>query len=204
MKRTKILLLTLCMMLVGNSLRAQVTYINENFNTASGATPPTGWSNNTLVGSTFDTWRFNNPGSRTLNSPISSPAAIFDSDNYSASGGAEDVTLESPTFNTTGQNFIQIKFDHYFRSGFGGEAHVEVHDGTTWTDVYTNTSTTTPDPEAKTIDVSALIGNKASAKIRFRWKGNYSWYWILDNVQVVAPPPPPPPPAPAKRRSVRQ
>jgi hypothetical protein len=44
----------------------------------TGATPPMGWTQNLITGDpTFDYWYFNNPGGRTFNSPISSPAGIF-------------------------------------------------------------------------------------------------------------------------------
>ena len=73
--------------------------INEDFSTASGTTPPTGWSNNDLNSSGI-LWAFNNPGSRTFNAPITSPAAIFDSDDQGFSGGSEDATLETSTLDS--------------------------------------------------------------------------------------------------------
>src|SRR5690606_31998104 len=84
---------------------AQV-YINENFSGGSGATPPTGWTNNTITGQTSDNWRYNNPGGRTTASPIAGQFAIFDSDNYSSGGGAENVALESPSFNSSGVSSV--------------------------------------------------------------------------------------------------
>lgn len=165
---------------------AQTYFINENFATGSGQTPPTGWTNNTLTGnSSFDKWRFNNPGGRSINSPLSSPAAIFDSDNYSSGGGAEDVTLESPAVNTTGSSVIKIKWDQHFQTGFGGSATVEIFDGTTWNQVYFNNSTTSSN--TLDIDVSTHAANKTGVKVRFRWRGNYSWWWIVDNVQLYQP-----------------
>ncbi len=181
---TKLLLLA-AILLTGISTKAQFYFLNENFNGTTGSTPPTGWTNNTLSGDvSFDKWRFNNPGARALNSPISSPAAIFDSDNYSAGGGFEDVTLESPAFNTTGYAGVTLKWDQYFQSGFGGTAMVQVWDGTTWNTVYNNNSTTTSNPNTQTINITTLAANKTGIKVRFRWQGDWSWFWIVDNVQV--------------------
>lgn len=180
---TKLLLLAV-ILFAGISTKAQFYFLNENFNGTTGSTPPAGWSNNTLSGSSFDTWRFNNPGGRTLNSPISSPSAIFDSDNYSGGGGFEDVTLESPSFNTIGYAGVTLKWDQYFQSGFGGTAIVQVWDGTTWNTVYNNSSTTTSNPNTQTINITTIAANKADIKVRFRWQGDWSWYWIVDNVQV--------------------
>lgn len=187
MNRLSTSLLTLVFLLLGGivSLNGQVYFVNENFSTGSGTTPPSGWTNNTLVGnSSVDKWVFNNPGSRVLNSPMSTPAAIFDSDWYSSGGGAEDVTLESPAFNTTGYNGVTLKWDQYFQTGFGGSATVEVFDGSTWTQVYFNNNTTTSNPNTQVINITSLAANKTGVKIRFRWRGDYSWWWIVDNVQA--------------------
>ncbi len=181
---TKLFLLAV-ILFTGISTKAQFYFLNENFNGTTGSTPPTGWSNNTLSGDvSFDKWRFNNPGVRALNSPISSPAAIFDSDNYSGGGGFEDVTLESPAFNTTGYAGVTLKWDQYFQSGFLGVAMVQVWDGTTWNTVYNNSSITTSNPNTQTINITSIAANKTGIKVRFRWQGDWSWFWIVDNVQV--------------------
>jgi len=164
------------------SADGQIFFLNENFNGTTGSTPPTGWSNNTLVGQTFDNWRFDNPEPRPLNSPITSPAAIFDSDNFSGGGGAEDVVLESPSFNTTGIPAITLRFDHQFEAGFGGRATVEVWDGATWTQVYN--TTTQVGTTTTSLNITSIAANKADVKVRFRWRGNFSWWWMVDNVQV--------------------
>lgn len=186
MKRTSTKQLLLALFFLSYlGVSGQVFFLNENFSTGTGTTPPTGWTNNTLVGNAgFDKWAFNNPGGRALNSPISTPAAIFDSDWYSAGGGAEDVTLESPAFNTTGYAGVTLKWDQYFQSGFGGRATVEVWDGTTWQQVYDNSTTSTGNPNGQLLNVTSFLANKTGCKVRFRWRGDYSWYWIVDNVQV--------------------
>lgn len=176
-------LLSLALLLsIWTSSKGQVFFINENFNGTTGNTPPAGWSNNTLVGASYDTWRFNNPGGQTLTSPITSPAAIFDSDDYSSGGGAEDVTLETPAFNTTGYAAVTLKFDHQFESGFGGRGSVEVWDGASWVQVYNTTAQVNTRTES--INISSLAANKTGVKVRFRWRGDYSWWWIVDNVQI--------------------
>ena len=172
----------LVLMLFGASqAQAQIYLLNENFSSFPGNY--NGWTNNTIAGSTSDVWVFNNPGNRTLTSPITSPAAIFDSDDYSSGGGAENVALESPAFNTTGYSTIRLQFDHNFRGGFGGKGTVEVWNGSTWTSVYSTTATTSGSQD---IDISTAGANKSGVQVRFRWEGDWSWYWILDNVRVAA------------------
>lgn len=178
---TKLLSLALLFFSWAN-VQGQVFALNENFNGTTGSTPPTGWTNNTLVGQTYDTWRFNNPGGQTLTAPISSPAAIFDSDDYSGGGGAEDVALESPSVSTIGMPALTLRFDHHFESGFGGRATVEVWNGSTWTQVYN--TTTQVNTKTESINITALAANKADVKVRFRWRGDWSYWWIVDNVQL--------------------
>ena len=161
------------------------TYLFENFSTASGTTPPTGWNN---VDSTTsgEIWTFNNPGSRTLNSPITNPAAIIDSD-FNGTGGAEDTYLESPSFNANGAGLVLLTFDHYFLSGFGGIATIEAFNGSTWDSLTTYSALSTADPQTDTIDITGSVSTITNGQVRFRWQGNFSWYWILDNIKVFTP-----------------
>jgi hypothetical protein len=162
------------------------TFINENFATATGTTPPSGWVQNIIAGDpSFDLWVFNNPGGRTLNAPIAAPAAIFDSDWNSFGGGAENVALESPTFSVPAAATVFLEWDQYFQGGFGGEANVEVFNGTSWVNVYT-TTLTTPNPDFQSINISTHVAGIANAQVRFRWVGDWSWYWIVDNVKVFS------------------
>ena len=69
--------------LVATSSLAQTTYINENFSTGSGTTPPAGWTPFIMPftsNAAVDSFHFDNPNPRTLNAPITDPACIFDSD----------------------------------------------------------------------------------------------------------------------------
>lgn len=181
-------LLAITLLLFTYNAGAQTTFISENFSGGSGATPPTGWTNNTITGQSYDNWRFNNPGSRTTASPIAGQFAIFDSDDYSSGGGSENVALESPSFNTTGSSVVILEFDQQFRHGFGGSAYVEVWNGSSWTSVYSITGGSGYTTNSQSIDISSVAANKAGVQVRFRWTGNYSWWWIVDNVVVYAPP----------------
>ncbi|MBF98710.1 MAG: hypothetical protein CMI36_06950 [Owenweeksia sp.] len=164
--------------------------INEDFSTASGTTPPTGWSNNDLNSSGI-LWAFNNPGSRTFNAPITSPAAIFDSDDQGFSGGSEDATLETPTFNASTGN-LYLSFDHFFyQDNANGTATVEVFNGTVWDTVLQYTSDS-PDPEHVVVSITAEAGGSANAKVRFHWTGTWDYYWIIDNVRIEGLSCPPP------------
>ncbi|MDG1778219.1 MAG: GEVED domain-containing protein [Flavobacteriaceae bacterium] len=162
---------------------AQV-FLDEDFSSATVTTPPTDWINNDISVS-GNVWEFNNPGAQTLNAPISDPAAIFDSDNWG--GGTENAALESPVMDlSSASGSIILSFDHYFKSGFGGAYDVEVYDGTSWISVLSGSASSTANPASENIDVTTELNGVSNAQVRFRWTGDYSWYWILDNVKVAS------------------
>src|SRR5262249_33506752 len=68
--------------------------------------------------------------------------------------------------------------------------NVDVWDGTAWNTVYANTaysnSLDAQDVGSRNIDVTAVAANRPDVRVRFRWVGNWSWYWILDNVRLIS------------------
>src|SRR5690606_16235238 len=141
-KKTMLLSAALAIMSLGvatSESQAQIL-LDEDF---TGQTLPTGWDTTDVTGSGFN-WSFNNPGTRDFTGTTSSfdtDFAIFDSDEYGGSLTAiEEAILESPAFDaSTATGAIILSFDNSFRNYSSGvsEAHVEVWDGTTWTDVLT-------------------------------------------------------------------
>ena len=183
MRKIYTLLGCLFLFQVSNNASAQVIF-SENFSSATGTTPPTGWTNNEIL-TGGGLWAFDNPGGRIGNAPISAPFAIFDSDALGDDLEAEEAALESPTFDAsvyTG-GYIFLTFDHYFRYGAGGEYYVEVFDGTTWVSVLDGTGMMN-NSEHVVIDITSTVGAATDAQVRFRWVGDWSWYWLVDNVSV--------------------
>ena len=175
--------LLIVLFISGNSI-GQTTFIDEDFNGTTGTTPPSGWTNNEILAN-GGLWNFDNPGSRTLNTPITDPAAIFDSDDLGLDGNAEETALESPQFDaSTADGSVILEFDHYFNGGFGGEYNVEVYNGSSWVNILSGT-TDTNNPQLESIDITADLNGATNAQVRFRWVGDYSFYWIVDNVSVV-------------------
>ena len=180
----KLVLFSLFLLFIKHS-NAQALYLSETF---SGTTLPTGWTNNDIAGS-GEIWEFNNPGGRTINAPVSGNFAIFDSDNGGLLSPAEEAALESPSFNTTGgYNKVILQFDHYYNdNGSTDTAYVEVFNGSSWVTVATYNADT-PNATREFIDITAQALNVTNAKIRFRYVGNYDWWWAVDNVSVFSPP----------------
>ncbi|MEK9620516.1 MAG: hypothetical protein VW078_10530, partial [Flavobacteriales bacterium] len=160
--------------------------MNEDFSSASGTTPPTGWTNTNITGNSTDIWHFDNPGNRAPGFPIIGTFAIFDSENYSQGGGAETSNLESPSMDCSISPSILMNFDHYFIGGSGGSGKVEVYDGTNWNTAATYTDSSVG-VESILLDISSYAGGVSNAKIRFQWNGDSSYFWAVDNIQIYAP-----------------
>lgn len=170
------------------------SYVNESFSSASGSAPPTGWSN--VVGSNpgadpTQLWRFDNPGARTFSGAnFDSNFAILDSDNYGSSG-TQDAYLVTPTFSTTGNAVVKLRFSESFRSYSGSSSDIEIstNGGANWTNIRTLTSSLGyPDPAVQTeIDISTLAANQATVQVRFHYAGSWGYWWAIDNIQIFTP-----------------
>jgi hypothetical protein len=179
------LLLTFGAGLLATAANAQTVLFSEDFSTATlPTTPPAGWANNTIAGASYDVWRFNNPGSRTAIAPISAPFGIFDSDMYSNDAATENVALVSDTFSTLGYSIVKISWDQYYRHLTPSSGNVEIWNGSAWINVY-SVSTTTTNPNHQSIDISSVAANMSGVKVRFRYVGDWSWWWIIDNISVT-------------------
>ena len=167
------------------SLNGQTILIDEDFSGTTGTTPPTGWTNNEILAG-GGLWAFDNPGGQTLNAPITDPAAVFDSDDIGNDGNAENTALESPQFDASAlAGDLILSFDHYFYTSFTTSTfYVEVYDGTQWVEILTGTTDSPTDPVSESIDITAEVNGAANAQVRFRYEGDWSYYWIVDNVQV--------------------
>lgn len=165
-------------------LLAQSILLSEDFSTASGTSAPSGWTQDVIKGKSYDDWHFDNPGGRGINAPVDGKFAIFDSDDYSSGGGSENVALVSPAFDASSFDVYYLSLDTYFRGGYGGVFYIEVFDGSNWNLAAWATSSTN-NASSVTLDISTAANKHNNAKIRFRWEGDFSWYWAIDNVVVT-------------------
>ncbi len=158
--------------------------LQENFSTAADSTPPAGWVRNRMIGQTYDEWRYDNPGRRNAPPPFVAPFAIFDSDLLSEFGGAEDVALESPAFSAGANATVILTMDHFFRGGSNGRATIEIFTGAAWVSVWDSVQST-PNPQSLVLNISAQTAGVTNARIRFRWRGWWSWWWMIDNIVIT-------------------
>ncbi len=181
------------------SLNFGQVLISENFET--GLAIPTGWVDNDIA-SNGEIWTFVSggeaPGFTAGNTflydfgNLSGNYAIFNSDAYGDNGTAENSALTSPAFNCSTCTSVVITFSHFILTDFGGTGFVEVYDGTTWVEITEYSETTIPENAGGnhlsfgnvTFDVSTQLAGVSNAQIRFRWTGNWSFFWTIDNIIV--------------------
>jgi len=166
--------------------------LSEDFE--AGLSLPSGWTNNDIAGG-GEVWTFGSGGEAVGYNPpntiyytdglMAGNYALFDSDGY---GGtiAEEAALESPSFNCSGLTAVQLSFNHFFTAGYGGIGYVEVYNGSSWIEVasYTGADQAESSFGLEEIDVSTELAGVSNAQVRFRWVGDYSWGWAVDNIIV--------------------
>lgn len=161
--------------------------LNEDFSSANGINPPTGWTQQTQTGNAItDKWHFDNPGNKVVNYPITDPFAIFDSQNYSTTGGNEVVNLESPFVDASGSGCIYLIFDQLFDKGTNSTGQIQVYNGNSWQTVY-NIDTNITSINNRVINISTVGAGVLNLKLRFKWNGNNGGYWLIDNVKIYSP-----------------
>jgi hypothetical protein len=171
-----------------STAQAQV-YFSENFN---GNTIPTGW---TVVdqGVGACRWMIHAPydNNGTMITMLGSNFLFVNSD--SAGFGTEaNETITTPVINANpGGNLVFLEFSHYFRNLFSDSdtGFVQVFNGSNWVNIKTITTEigTGENPVTEKLNVTAHIN--PNFRIRFRYVGDYAWYWAIDNVRLFSPSP---------------
>lgn len=97
-----------------------------------------------------------------------------------------DVSMVTESFDFTGQTSVVLTFQQQYRH-FQASTTIEISsdNGTTWTNVSTNSGSISPNVEWKTINLSAIAANAPSIKIRFHFTGTYYW-WQIDDVYLYS------------------
>jgi hypothetical protein len=129
--------------------------------------------------------------------PVGTTAAngymIFDSDNGINAAAPEDCDLITAPINCTGHNTVFLTFNQFFLQYLTSTGLVSVsNDGITWNDIYSidngfDEDSATANPDFQVHDITAFAANQPAVYIRFRFTGNYDWYWELDDILVYEP-----------------
>ncbi len=154
--------------------------LSESFDSTS---TPAGWTlvNRRPIGS----WRFDDPGHRGNLTGGTGGFAMFDSDFFGI-GNTEDSDLITPTLDLSSLAAPIIQFNSDYRAFPNSTVDIDVTSdgGTTWTNVWRQTTVSRRGPRAETVALTP-IGGEPAAQIRFRYQGTWAWWWEVDNVQIV-------------------
>ncbi|MFF6957127.1 carboxypeptidase regulatory-like domain-containing protein [Streptomyces sp. NPDC008317] len=158
-----------------------LTGSSEAFTSTTG--PPAGWSV-TNADSTNGGWVFNDPGARGNRTGGSGGFANIDSDNI-GQGLSQDSSLLSPSYDLTDVAAPVLGFDTDYKAFSNSTADVDVSTdaGTTWTTVWHKTTTSVAGPTHVELPLADYAG-KSDVRLRFHYKGNWAYWWQLDNVFV--------------------
>ncbi len=175
---------------LGQPVSGNGTALNESF---SSGIPGT-WTvvDGGAGGGAAATWTTANPGNRTIAPPMSAPVAIIDSDNAgNAVGTIQDEQLITPAMNMTSATTVTLDFDQYFHWYSGGMNEIGDVDvkstatGGVWVNVLRQQGGDSPNPDHKTINISAQAVGAPDVQVRFHYyNAHWEWYWQVDNVKV--------------------
>ncbi|GHJ45688.1 hypothetical protein Cs7R123_30300 [Catellatospora sp. TT07R-123] len=147
-----------------------------------GGSLPAGWTANARTAD--GNWSFTDAGARGNLTGGTGGFAILDSDNL-GQGKTQDADLITPVVDLSGSGAPYLRFNSDYRAFSNSIADVDVStDGTTWTNVWHQTTTNLRGPRVEQIALTSLAGS-ATARIRFHYKGTWAWWWQVDNVEVV-------------------
>ena len=174
---------------VGHVLPGNSTVLNETF---AGGIPAT-WTvvDGGVGGGAAATWTTGNPGGRTFTAPLVAPVAIVDSDNAGSGGANQNEELITPVLDLSQAITVTLQFDQYFRWFSGGQAEIADVDvrssltGNAWVNVLRQQGASSPNPDHKTINITAQAAGAANVQVRFHYyQAAFEWWWMVDNVKV--------------------
>lgn len=162
-----------------NDCGATTVLLTEDF---TGGVPPTGWS---IVdgGDVGTTWGVCGGTCGLALTGGTGEFALIDSD--AAGTVPMDDELITLSVDCTGYTTCQLSFLHYFvASGAGdfGDVDVSINAGA-WTNIV---SYTTDSSNGENVSVAIPgAGGQSDVRIRFRYVGNYDYWWLIDDVSII-------------------
>ena len=109
--------------------------------------------------------------------------------------GTEDADLITPSFSCTGESIVMLNFENIFAQYALGEGKVDISiNNGAWSNVYTvgaalAQNAINGNPDVQDIDISALAANQANVRLRFKYTGDWDYWWVVDDINVYAPTP---------------
>ncbi|MDA3866036.1 MAG: hypothetical protein PF489_04710, partial [Salinivirgaceae bacterium] len=172
---------------------AQTVLFSEDFN----GSLPAEWTNTVIDGpSGFPGWEWTDIGGAYGGQLNSTTAAngylILDSDQYGQSGMQEDVELISPSIDCSDKDIISLSVEHYARTF--GNADISIYISSdnfvteelvyNWVNGAVNDGNGT-NPVLSNFYISEFAAGESNVKIKFKWQGEYDYWWLIDDVEVI-------------------
>lgn len=105
--------------------------------------------------------------------------------------------FQTSAINCEGKDKVLLKFEHNFRwndwfTAPNAGLYVGVsNDNKTWKEFNVISSipkaTSVHTPIKEELNISQIAGNQKKVYLRFFWKGIFSWYWMIDDIQLCEP-----------------
>ena len=189
MKKNYFFLVALIALVCINVTKAQTTLFSQNFATGI----PAAWTNSGTGG----TWTYSTTptlnGVTIATTSVANGYAIFNSDVLGNDLMPENVDLITNSFSCSGQSAVILTFQDVFAQYFAssGTVSVSANNGA-WVDVYTvgpglAQNAINGNPNNAAIDISAQAANQANVRLRFKYQGDYDFWWVVDDILVYAP-----------------
>ena len=189
MKKNYLFLVALIALVCINVTKAQTTLFSQNFATGI----PAAWTNSGTGGTwTYSTTPILN-GVTLATTSVANGYAIFNSDVLGNDLMPENVDLITNSFSCSGQSAVILTFQDVFAQYFAssGTVSVSVNNGA-WVDVYSvgaalAQNAINGNPNNAAIDISAQAANQANVRLRFKYQGDWDFWWVVDDILVYAP-----------------
>ena len=154
---------------------------------------PAGWQNidssgNGLLWNATSQGASNGDSLSVVGTSATNGYVIIDSDSAGGVNG-ENADLITDAIDCSGHPTVVLNFNEYLIF-YNDTATVQVStDGTNWTVVYSTSPlaqqfNSTPNPHNVDVDISSIAANQATVYIRFNYKADYSYYWMIDDIQL--------------------
>ncbi|HKK63798.1 MAG TPA: hypothetical protein VJ951_14635, partial [Bacteroidales bacterium] len=157
---------------------------------------PSGWTNTVIAGPAgFPGWEWTDVGGDyggQLNSTTAGNGyIILDSDQHGEGGTPEEADLISPSIDCSDKDIIQFSVEHWAYSY--GNANITISistDNFASEDVIYNWTGAQNDgngsnPVISNFDISQYAAGESNVKIKFKWQGEYDYWWLIDDVEVT-------------------
>lgn len=118
---------------------------------------------------------------------------IYDSDSANATFGGENADLISVAINCSSHSNVHLSFNEYLLHYNDTATLLVSNNGISWT-LFHNSSaglaqqSGTTNPHNVSIDISSVAANHDSVYIRFNYKADLSFFWMIDDVQLYEAP----------------